>query len=282
LFALEWRCQEATPWLPSRRRAIAGTASFSTAASGTRFTIGKVDETEAQKKKGGVEYLLMRIKQHLLDLPSGCDIVTFLEWDGKPPGVLPNPSKELTLSELREVYFKSQDGKLEETTLAGIRQHFNHLDRILGDKCHIPSLSRAELQRYVDTRSKEWIDPEVYRRKRRANAMQAKPRRKYVRKSAPPKAPETPERAKRHPSAATIKKEIISLRTAWNWARRHLDLPHEFPGGHLDYQKLEEALPFQTQKRLPLAEHWGFEIKQPIPEEEVRKALARVSQASED
>jgi hypothetical protein len=118
------------------------------------FTIGKVEEIEAQSVKGKVEYLLMRLKQHLLDLPPGCDIVTFVEWDGKPPGVLPLPVRELTLSELRKVYFKSQDGKLEKTTLHGIHQHFNHLVRILGENCHIPSLSRADLHKYVDTRSK--------------------------------------------------------------------------------------------------------------------------------
>jgi integrase len=210
------------------------------------FTIGKVEDIEARSVKGKVEYLLMRLKQHLLDLPPGCDIVTFVQWDGKPPGVLPVPVRELTLLELREEYFRSQDGKLEKTTLDGIRQHFNHLVRILGEKCHIPSLARADLQKYVDTRSKEWIDPEVYRRKRRAKAVNKKPRRKYVRKNQPPKPPELPERAKRHPSPGTIKKEIISLRTAWNWARRLLNLEHEFPGGHLDYEKLEEALPFMT------------------------------------
>jgi integrase len=51
---------------------------------------------------------------------------------------------------------------------------------------------------------------------------------------------------KRHPSPATIKKEIVSLRTAWNWARRQLGLAEEFPGGKLDYAKIEEGLPFMT------------------------------------
>lgn len=211
------------------------------------FTIGKVDEIEARSVKGKVEYLLMRIKQHLLDLPPGCDIVTFLQWDGKPPGVLPLPAKELTLSELREVYFKSQEGKLEQTTLDGIRLHFNHLTRILGEKCHIPSLSRATLQKYVDTRASEWIDPKRYERKRREKLAKQPPKRKYNRKNRPPPAtPDKPDKGRRHPSAATIKKEIISLRTAWNWARRHLDIREEFPGGRLDYQKLQESLPFMT------------------------------------
>src|SRR5262249_51410667 len=105
---------------------------------------------------------------------------------------------------------------------------------------------RSDLQRYVDKRSEEWIDLEVYRRKRKERVALAKPKRKYVRKNAPPKPPELPPRPKRHPSAATIKKEIISLPTAWNWARRHLGLAEEFPGGGLDYAKIQEALPFMT------------------------------------
>jgi integrase len=61
-------------------------------------------------------------------------------------------------------------------------------------------------------------------------------------------APEdrAPDKPKRHPSAATIKKEIISLRTAWNWARRHLGLAEEFPGTGLDFAQIEESLPFMT------------------------------------
>ncbi|MDB5307132.1 MAG: site-specific tyrosine recombinase XerC [Gemmataceae bacterium] len=49
-----------------------------------------------------------------------------------------------------------------------------------------------------------------------------------------------------HPSAATIRKEVVSLRTAWNWARSHLGLGEEFPGRDLDYAKTQESLPFMT------------------------------------
>src|SRR5947207_424553 len=77
-------------------------------------------------------------------------------------------------------------------------------------------LRRRDLQRYVEKRTSEGIDPEVYRRKRRQRAARAKPKRKHVRNNAPPKPPEAPVRPKRHPSSATSRKEIISLRTAWN------------------------------------------------------------------
>jgi integrase len=210
------------------------------------FWLGEVEEHEARATAAKVDYWVMRLKQHLVHLPSGCDVVAFVQHDGKPPDHPPPAKPELTLADLREAYFRSQKKRLEETTLDGIRLHFDHLTRILGKKRLIAPLTRGHLQDYVDKRADDWIDPEVYRRKRREKAALAKPKRKYVRKNVPPKPAEPPERPKRHPSAATIKKEIISLRTAWNWARRRLGLAEKFPGGGLDYAKTEEALPFMT------------------------------------
>ena len=213
------------------------------------FTIGEVSPSDAAVHKASTEELLRLLKRNLIDIPAGCSIEDFMYHRGKPPehaAVTATERKELTLQDLRVAYFRSQEKKLEQTTLDGICLHFCHLERILGGKSLVPLMTRADLQRYVDKRAGEWIDPEVYRRKRRAKAALAKPKRKYVRKNAPPKTPEPPERPKRHPSAGTIKKEIISLRTAWNWARRHLDLAEEFPGSHLDYAKIEEGLPFMT------------------------------------
>ena len=92
----------------------------------------------------------------------------------------------------------------------------------------------------MDKRSEEWIDPNVYRKARRPKQY----KRKFKNPRLPPKV--EPDKPKRHPSPATIKKATISLRTAWNWARRQLGLTEEFPGGKLDYAKIEEGLPFMT------------------------------------
>jgi integrase len=207
------------------------------------FAVGEVSATDASVYKASTEELLRLLKRNLVSIPAGCSVEDFMFHRGKPPGHIAAVEKrDLTLTELREAYFKSQDKKLEETTLDGIRLHFDHLERILGGKSSVPLISRPDLQKYVDKRAAEWIDPNVYRKARREKPL--KPRRKY-KNPRPPKV-EKPDKPLRHPSAATIKKEIISLRTAWNWARRHRDLVEEFPGTHLDYAKIEEALPFMT------------------------------------
>lgn len=46
------------------------------------FTIGQVAKDEAENKARQVDYLLMRLKQRLIVLPEGTDIVTFVEHDG--------------------------------------------------------------------------------------------------------------------------------------------------------------------------------------------------------
>ncbi len=211
------------------------------------FTIGEVSAADAAVHKASTEELLRLLKRNLIDIPSGCSIEDFMFHRGKPPehvAATSTAKKELTLGDLRDAYFKSQEKKLEQTTLDGIRLHFDHLTRILGQRRIIPTLMRPDLQKYVDKRSEEWIDPNVYRRKRREKLAKAKPKRNF-KKPRPPKI-EPPDKPKRHPSAATIRKEIISLRTAWNWARRHLGLAEEFPGTGLDFAKIEESLPFMT------------------------------------
>ena len=40
---------------------------------------------EAESKAAQVDYLLMRLKQRLIELPPGIDIVEFVQFDGKPP-----------------------------------------------------------------------------------------------------------------------------------------------------------------------------------------------------
>src|SRR5579864_113301 len=49
------------------------------------FWVGEVEEHEAKAVAAKVDYWLMRLKQNLVHMPPGCDIVTFVQHDGKPP-----------------------------------------------------------------------------------------------------------------------------------------------------------------------------------------------------
>jgi hypothetical protein len=49
------------------------------------FSLGKVPHDEAEAKINQADYLLMRLKQGLLEIPPGMDIISFLQFDGKPP-----------------------------------------------------------------------------------------------------------------------------------------------------------------------------------------------------
>jgi len=213
---------------------------------GHQYTLplGEVRQDEVDAVAAKVDYWLMRLKQQLVTLPPHCDIVTFIQHDGRPPKLAAALNQELTLANLRDSYLEAQERRLEQNTIAGIRLHFNHLVRLVGPQRSMSSLTRPDLQSYVNRRAAEWIDPNVHLKKRLAKLAAQPPKRKYRRKAASPPPPV--EKPLRHPSAATIKKEVVSLRTAWNWARRQLGLQETFPGNGLDYAKTEESLPFMT------------------------------------
>jgi integrase len=172
------------------------------------FTVGKVSDDEAETKAGQVDYLLMRLKQNLLQLPIGIDIVTFLQFDGKPPHDTPERDV-LTLGDLRDRYLEAHQESLEESTLDGIRLHFRHLVGTLGEGFPMPDLSLADLQRHVNQRAKK-------------RGLRGKL------------------------SPATIRKEIVTLRTAWNWGIQMGLLTDGFPNKGLRYHPFAEKPPFMV------------------------------------
>jgi integrase len=182
------------------------------------FTIGKVEPGEAEAKAAQVEYLLMRLQQRLLTLPVGCDIETFLQFDGQPP-----PETEATASSDARVewllgnftdrYLETNAPSLELSTVGGIRRHFKHLTRTYGERYPITELTMADLQKHVDRRTKD-----RYR--------------------------------KRPINSATIRKEIVSLRTAWNWGVRMKYVSGRFPATGLRYPKVDEKPPFMTRTEI--------------------------------
>src|SRR3954471_24719260 len=159
-------------------------------------TIGKVSRAEAEAKAAQVEYLLLRLKQGLIELPPGVAIVPFLQGNGKvavaKDGSLATPAS-VTLGSLRDRYLETHgNGTLEERTLGGIRLHFKHLVAALGEAFPIGELALSDLQGYVDRRAK-------------AKGMRGKL------------------------SPATIRKEIVTVRTAWNLGVKMGVVANKFP-----------------------------------------------------
>lgn len=183
------------------------------------FTIGKVEDEEAQIKSNQVDYLLMRIRQGLLTVPPGIDIVLFLQHDGNPPASVTQAEQSepqiLTLGGLRDRYLETHaNGSLESTTLNLIKTHFRHLVATLGERFPIGELGMADLQKHVNRRAK----------------MKGLKRGKL--------------------SPTTMKKEIVTLRTAWNWGVNMRLLSGKFPAAGLTYPKFEDKPPFQTREEI--------------------------------
>ena len=185
------------------------------------FTIGAVSRDEAEAKVNQTDYLLMRLKQGLIQIPPGIDVVTFVEHDGMPPKSAAVPAgvpnrDPLTLGRLRDRYLDTHsNGTLEETTLDGIRLHFKHLVSSLGEKFPAQELGLGDLQLHVDRRAKD--------------------RGTRGRKLSP----------------ATIRKEIITLRTAWNWGVQTGLVSGKFPfNKNLRFPKMDEKPPFQTHEEI--------------------------------
>src|SRR4029077_11309633 len=109
---------------------------------------------EAENKARQVDYVLMRLKQRLIVLPEGTDIVTFVEHDGKPPDLGPTrvdaPRQAVTLGHLKDRYLTTHaNGTIEANSLDTCQLHLSHVIRVLGAALPVGELSLAKLQQYV-------------------------------------------------------------------------------------------------------------------------------------
>lgn len=177
------------------------------------FSIGQVSSDEAETKAAQVDYLLMRLNQRLIQIPPGMNVVDFIRFDGKPPAAFSLP-EQIALADLRDRYLATHEASLEPSTVYGIRLHFKQLAGVLGEKFPIAELALADLQRFVDKRAKD--------------------KGKNGRTMAP----------------ASIKSQIVTLRTAWNWAEKMKMVAGRFPYDGLRYPKSTEKPPFQTRAEI--------------------------------
>ena len=100
--------------------------------------------------------------------------------------------------------------------------HEDHLLRLMPPNLDLNTLSGKHLQAYINKRAKE-------------------PTQRIVDKSLP-KRKQTRVRV----SATTIRKEIVTLGSAWRWAESMGMLERKFPNRGLRWPKIDEKPPFQT------------------------------------
>jgi integrase len=154
----------------------------------------------------------MRLEQKLLKLPPGVDIVDFVRNDGNLEAAEPSPAVEpIKFAKFRDRSIATHEsGAMETNSLGTVRIHLGHFAKTLGERFPMATLSASDLQSHIDRRS----------------AMKG-------------------ARGKRL-SATTIKKELASLRAAWNWAVHMGLLAGVFPNRGLVFPKTEEKPPFMT------------------------------------
>jgi integrase len=157
------------------------------------------DKQEADDLMRALERTIRDVERGRLAIPENADIVTFLLSDGRAD-VRPVVADAVTLKSLFDAYFTGiPEGSLEQSTIAGMKIHRNHLERHFGPSFAIRSASIEQLQGYV---------------------------------------------ASRKVSGATSKKEIVTLRTVWNWGVAAKLVQGPFPGRGLKYPKTNEKPPF--------------------------------------
>jgi integrase len=174
------------------------------------FTLGKVSPREAENTAAAVDQVLLRIEQRLLRVPDGADLVEFVKNGGQLPEETDPAPEPITLRRFQEQYLEThRGGAMEKNSLATVAMHLNHFGRTLGERFPMQTLSMADLQRHVNTRA----------------------RKKY----------------RGHPlSPVTLRKEMASLRAAWNWAALTGLVTGPFPSKGLVYPKTDEKPPFMT------------------------------------
>ena len=197
-------------WL--EQHPTAGTYQLIFRLGGTKFkrSLKTDDVIEAEGRLARLNENLRLVESGRLVLPEHADPAAFLLSDGKLNGK-PRVAERLALPELIERYRAAlPEGALEPESLRIAELHIRHFVRILGVRKVLADIDLDDLQRYVLKRSRE------------------------------------PGRRGLRVSVGTIRKELATLTTLWNWAVQHNYVAGPLPKTGLKFPKLDEHPPFQT------------------------------------
>jgi integrase len=167
-------------------------------------------EHEAESSLVRFEENLRLVERGRMELPPDAEVGPFLLSDGKVGHSQKPVAVPLTLQEVFDVYRKHLTAGTKEANTRTLEAvHMKHLLELLGKKTPITQITTVKVQRYVDRRATD-----LYRERT------IKPQ--------------------------TIKKEVATLQTIWNWAERrdHIAMPYPVKG--LTFPKGGEKPPFRT------------------------------------
>jgi integrase len=172
------------------------------------FTLGEVSAQEANAKASQVNYLLIRLKQGTLTLPAGIDIVHFMQQDGNPTKVAP------TLPEAPR----------KGVTLIHLRDRW--IETYANGTIEASSLKtcRIHFNHFCNFLGEAFP----------LNELKHSVLQDYVNKRS----------AK--VGTTTIRKEIATLRGAWNWGLLNQLTEGNFPNRGLRYPKSVDKPVFMT------------------------------------
>jgi integrase len=168
---------------------------------------------DADRDLSRVEDNLKQVERGWLTLPKSADVVSFLLSNGRVAQPIEIPD-QLCLKTLFDRYFAALPaGSLEATTIYTMNVHRRSLEGHFGKSQLVESIDIVALQQYIDKRSR---DPGL------AGTL----------------------------SPTTIRKEVVTLRTVWNWAKHSKLVQGDFPTRGLKYPKGTERPPYMPFKDL--------------------------------
>jgi integrase len=173
------------------------------------------DRREADAMRGSVDRSLIRIRRgELLPPPDGMDVALYLLSSGKPleqaPAAVVAECSSFTLGQLKERYCEAHENGALEKN--SLATALMHLGHA---ERHLGAgFNFAQLK---GTDLQRYLDGRLQEKKL---------------------------------SPVTLRKEVATLRAAWNWATRSGLLQGVFPSRGLVYPKGDEALPFMTRDEI--------------------------------
>ena len=177
-------------------------------------TLGTKDPSVANVQLAQLEHKIKKYEVGTLAIPSGCDPAEYLLNGSARKSAVPVKKAYISSVTIKQAWLIFKEslpaGSLEDSTLGGMKTHVDHLARLIGKTIKLSDIDKPCLQQYIDDRSQE------------------------------------AGRYGRNVSVQTIKKELRTFSTIWNWMKEEKLVSHAFPSRKLRYPKAAEKPPFQT------------------------------------